>query len=193
MNEFTKKLLNNFLIGVFAVIPIVVVLQIIIFVKGMVSELFPIYLVVDEKAALDNYLKSYLYGGRDSYAIMNSLYRQAMRLRTSTSPAPPQTADSDELTLPEWTRFLQLFRAILEHPNKMKDVPRFLRWIVFNRILYPESKLGIRDTIPRIDTLTMKLALQITEYFYKASGIDSKIGQQLDTQIGNAILAITTE
>ena len=40
MNEFTKKLLNDFLIGVFAVIPIVVVLQIIIFVKGLVSELF---------------------------------------------------------------------------------------------------------------------------------------------------------
>jgi len=40
MNEFTKKLLNDFLIGVFAVIPIVVVLQIINFVTGLVSELF---------------------------------------------------------------------------------------------------------------------------------------------------------
>ena len=42
MNEFTKKLLNDFLIGVFAVIPIVVVLQIIIFVKELVSELFQV-------------------------------------------------------------------------------------------------------------------------------------------------------
>jgi uncharacterized membrane protein len=42
MNEFTKKLLNEFLIGVFAVIPIVVVLQIIIFVKELVSELFQV-------------------------------------------------------------------------------------------------------------------------------------------------------
>ena len=42
MNEFTKKLLNDFLIGVFAVIPIVIVLQIIIFVKGLVSELFQV-------------------------------------------------------------------------------------------------------------------------------------------------------
>lgn len=42
MNEFTKKLLNNFLIGVFAVIPIVVVLQIIIFVKELVSDLFKV-------------------------------------------------------------------------------------------------------------------------------------------------------
>ncbi len=42
MNEFTKKLLNDFLIGIFAVIPIVIVLQIIIFVKDLVSELFHI-------------------------------------------------------------------------------------------------------------------------------------------------------
>ncbi|MFZ2171238.1 MAG: DUF502 domain-containing protein [Methylococcaceae bacterium] len=42
MNEFTKKLLNDFLIGVFAVIPIVIVLQIIIFVKELVSELFQV-------------------------------------------------------------------------------------------------------------------------------------------------------
>jgi uncharacterized membrane protein len=51
MNDFTKKLLNDFLIGVFAVIPIVVVLQIIIFVKGLVSELFQV--VYDFS---DNYL-----------------------------------------------------------------------------------------------------------------------------------------
>ena len=51
MNEFTKKLLNYFLIGVFAVIPIVIVLQIIIFVKGLVSNLFNV--VYDFS---DNYL-----------------------------------------------------------------------------------------------------------------------------------------
>jgi uncharacterized membrane protein len=42
MNTYTKKLMNHFLIGVFAVIPIVVVLQIILFVKGLVSELFQV-------------------------------------------------------------------------------------------------------------------------------------------------------
>jgi len=42
MNTYTKKLMNHFLIGVFAVIPIVVVVQIILFVKGLVSELFQV-------------------------------------------------------------------------------------------------------------------------------------------------------
>ncbi|MDD1610264.1 MAG: DUF502 domain-containing protein [Methylococcaceae bacterium] len=40
MHELIKKLLNYFLIGVFAIIPIVIVLQIIIFVKGLISDLF---------------------------------------------------------------------------------------------------------------------------------------------------------
>ncbi len=40
MKTITKKLLNNFLIGIFAVIPIVVVLQIILFIKNMLMSLF---------------------------------------------------------------------------------------------------------------------------------------------------------
>lgn len=52
MSELTKKLLNHFLIGVFAIIPIVIVLQIIIFVKGLVSDLFQIVYVFAE----DNYV-----------------------------------------------------------------------------------------------------------------------------------------
>jgi len=51
MNELAKKLLNDFLIGVFAVIPIVIVLQIIIFVKDLVSNLFNVVYDVS-----DNYL-----------------------------------------------------------------------------------------------------------------------------------------
>jgi uncharacterized membrane protein len=40
MKEFIKKLLNYFLIGTLAVIPIVVILQIVLFVKDRVSDLF---------------------------------------------------------------------------------------------------------------------------------------------------------
>jgi len=54
MNELTKKLLNYFLIGVFAIIPIVIVLQIILFVKGLVSNLFEIVYV---------FADSYIYTG----------------------------------------------------------------------------------------------------------------------------------
>lgn len=42
MNELFKKLLNYFLIGVFAIIPIVIVMQIILFVKVIVSNLFQV-------------------------------------------------------------------------------------------------------------------------------------------------------
>jgi uncharacterized membrane protein len=45
MHQLIKKLLNHFLIGVFAIIPIVIVLEIIIFVQGLVSHLFGIVYV----------------------------------------------------------------------------------------------------------------------------------------------------
>jgi len=51
MNDLVKKLLNYFLIGVFSVIPIVIVLQIILFVKELVSDLFRVVY-----AFSDNYL-----------------------------------------------------------------------------------------------------------------------------------------
>lgn len=161
--------------------------------QGMVCELFPVYLVVDDKVTLDNYLKSYVYGGRDSYAVMNSLYLQVMKLgKSSTTSSLPETANSNDLALPEWSRFLQLFRAVLEHPNKMKDVPRFLRWVVFDRVLYPDCRSMAREIMPEVDTLSMKLALQITDYFCKASEIEPIINEQLDKHIGDAILAIAS-
>ena len=52
MPELIKKLLNHFLIGVFAIIPIVIVLQIIIFVQQMVSHIFRVVYVFSD---------SYLY------------------------------------------------------------------------------------------------------------------------------------
>lgn len=52
MKTITKTLMNYFLIGIFAVIPIVVILKIIIFIKDLVSNLF---------TAVYGYADSYLY------------------------------------------------------------------------------------------------------------------------------------
>jgi uncharacterized membrane protein len=52
MHNFIKKLLNYFLIGILAVIPIAVILQIVIFVEELVSDLF---------GFVYDYADSYLY------------------------------------------------------------------------------------------------------------------------------------
>ncbi len=52
MREFLRKILNYFLIGIFAVIPIVIILQIIIFLKELVSDL---------SSVIYGYSDSYLY------------------------------------------------------------------------------------------------------------------------------------
>ncbi len=158
--------------------------------QGMVCDLFPVHLIVDDKAALDNYLKNYLYGGRDSYTIMNSLYQQAGKLREIKGLATTETIESNDLSLPEWPSFLQLFRSLLEHPAKLIGIPRFMRWLVFDRVLFPGFSSTPSDLIPDIDSLTVKLALQITEYFCKASAVDAQIWKMLENYITDAILAI---
>jgi uncharacterized membrane protein len=55
MNVLTKKLLNYFLIGILAVIPIVIILQIMIFVKDRISDLFQLVYIY-----ADNYLYTML-------------------------------------------------------------------------------------------------------------------------------------
>lgn len=55
MKELVKKLLNYFLIGILAVIPIVIILQIMIFVKDRVSDLFQLVY-----GYADNYLYTIL-------------------------------------------------------------------------------------------------------------------------------------
>lgn len=52
MKTIIKKLFNNFLIGIFAVIPIVVVLQIILFIKDLLMSLF---------GMVHGYANSYIY------------------------------------------------------------------------------------------------------------------------------------
>jgi uncharacterized membrane protein len=56
MKEVTKSLLNYFLIGILAVIPIVIILQIIIFVRDRVSDLFQMVYGYS-----DNYLYTLLF------------------------------------------------------------------------------------------------------------------------------------
>jgi len=73
MQDFTKNLLNYFLIGILAVIPIVVILQIIIFVKVMLSDLF---------GFVYGYADSYLYTVLFfllSFLIVVSIGRQIVR------------------------------------------------------------------------------------------------------------------
>jgi uncharacterized membrane protein len=73
MKELIKKLLNYFLIGILAVIPIVIVLQIIIFVKERVADLFSMVY-----GYADNYLYTLLVFAV-SFVILVSLGYEIVR------------------------------------------------------------------------------------------------------------------
>ncbi len=73
MQDTTKALLNYFLIGILAIIPIVVILQIIIFIEKIVSDLFSI---------VYDYADSYVYTGLFfivSFAIVVSIGQKIVK------------------------------------------------------------------------------------------------------------------
>ncbi len=73
MKELVKKLLNYFLIGVLAVIPIVIVLQIIFFVKQLVSDSY--YMVYSYS---DNFVYTLLFFGL-SFIILVSIGQKIVK------------------------------------------------------------------------------------------------------------------
>lgn len=73
MQNLTKQLLNYFLIGILAILPIVVILQIIIFIKEIVSDLFSI---VHDYA--DNYFYTVLFFAV-SFAIVVSIGQKIVK------------------------------------------------------------------------------------------------------------------
>jgi hypothetical protein len=120
------------------------------------------------------------------------MYQQVLALARKGPPGNSERPENEVLSLPEWPRFVQLFRTLLEHPDEMREVPRFLRWLVFDRILYPETKVEPAEAMPGISTRTMQLALQVGDYFCRATGVDESIRSQLGDRIGDALLRVAS-
>lgn len=145
----------------------------------MLCHLFHIYLIPERKSDLDTYLKAYVYGGREYYAHLNQLTRSLQRLRADYAGSGEGEQPIADLSLPEWERFLQLFRTVLEHPIQFRDTARFLRFLLFERLLYENRQVKLTDALPATTTHTIKLAMDITDYFLRASGLYDGLWQPL--------------
>ncbi|NOT11483.1 MAG: DUF502 domain-containing protein [Methylococcaceae bacterium] len=77
MKAVIKKLLNYFLIGVLAVIPVVIILQIMIFVKARVSDLFSLVY-----GYADNYIYTFLVFAVSFFILVSLGYEIVRKGRT---------------------------------------------------------------------------------------------------------------
>lgn len=76
-----------------------------------------------DKAAFERTLRYYVWGGKDSY-VMRKNFRATME-RAGASGA------NVEVELPDWPKFLNLFRAFLDAPDALADLPYLAKEVAF--------------------------------------------------------------
>ena len=163
----------------------------------MLCRLFHLYLIPEHKADIDHYLKTYVYGGREYYDHVNRLARLIQQYRQQELPMFADRAGGPEsisdLSLPEWDRFLQLFRTILDHPSQFRNSIRFLRFVLFERLLYDNQAVSIGQAIPDITTHTIKLTIDVVDYFLRACGLHDKFWTPISDLILPLLLQVQGE
>lgn len=88
------------------------------------AYIFNTYLHPKQQAELEGAVRVLLYGGREAYDHRNQLYRMLKETKGV------EIGEVD-LTLPEWTRFIQLIRQVLDAPIEIARTPLILREIAF--------------------------------------------------------------
>jgi hypothetical protein len=87
-------------------------------------RIFKSYLKPAKSETLSEALLAMLYGGNEAYQHRNELFRLVIN-KNSDKPIP-------DLALPEWERFLQLCRQLLDAPIEAQKTPLILREIAFS-------------------------------------------------------------
>lgn len=125
----------------------------------VVCHVFKAYLHPSSQADLSEALLVMLYGGREAYAYRNELFKLA-KSRNGDASTP-------DLSLPEWDRFLNLVRQLLDAPLAIQRTPLILREVAF-AILNEDHEMvfarGLCAEIPQ----AARFALLIPGYLAKA-------------------------
>jgi hypothetical protein len=130
----------------------------------LACELFKAYLHPSTKEQLSEPLLIRMYGGREAYEYRNTLFRMLKSEAT--------TDGEKELALPEWERFVQLVRQVLESPRQAQDVPLLLRETGF---AYLESggASAFAKTLALESKHSPKFGMLVADYMRRAAKIPS--------------------
>jgi hypothetical protein len=134
------------------------------------SYVFRAYLHPRTQHDLEEATKMILYGGRDAYEHRNQLYRM---LKERTGGAE---SSATELALPEWPRFVQLIRQLLDSPPAAARVPLILREVAFAR-LHGATDFTFARTLCKEDPQAGRFAVLILGYFVKAARLPAQFSQ----------------
>jgi hypothetical protein len=124
------------------------------------AQLFKAYLQPKNQSSLSDALLVMLYGGRDAYDHRNELFRF---VKSKAAEQPPQ-----DLSLPEWERFLQLARQLLDAPTEVQRVPLILREVGFS-FLSDKPSFSFAQELCQETAQGARFALMIADYLCRAT------------------------
>jgi len=142
----------------------------------IVNQIFKAYLHPASSSDLSEALLTMLYGGRDAYQHRNELYK--------IIKARDDEASLQNLSLPEWDKFLHLFRQLLDAPAAVQNIPLILREIGF-AILNGSSDFAFAKLLCIESPQAAKFGLFITDYLVKAARLPSEFGVLSDNVLIN--------
>lgn len=141
----------------------------------LAAYLFRAYLHPKNQHDLEEAVKVLLYGGRDAYEHRNQLYR-LLKEKSGTETG------NEDLALPEWGRFVQLIRQLLDAPAEASRAPLILREIGFARLL-GSGDLGFAKTLCKESPQAGRFAVLILSYLLKSAKLPADFATQLETTL----------
>lgn len=129
---------------------------------GMV---FQRHLHPNSELELSNALKMIIWGGKEQYKFFSDLRAQLLAAKGQPD------AGADNLSLPQWDRFVQLSRKMLENPRAAFRVPHLLQLasidIARNREILPGFDNHLQQSL--------LLAMAAADYVVRASGMPEEV------------------
>ncbi len=139
------------------------------------SYLFRAYLHPKRQVDLEDAVKCLLYGGRDAYEHRNQLYR-LLKEKNGVEIEP------HDLALPEWPRFVQLVRQLLDDPVAASNAPLILREVAFAQLLETDD-LEFAKILCRESPQAGRFAVLIADYLFKSTRLPPDFSRQVDSRL----------
>ena len=125
------------------------------------AYLFRAYLHPKDQGQLEEAVKVLLYGGRASYEHRNELYRLLQEKKNGGGV-------ERELSLPEWPKFINLLRQLLDSPIESAKTPLIIRENAFT-LLAGESESNFARSLCLESPQAGRFALLNVDYLFKAA------------------------
>jgi hypothetical protein len=138
-------------------------------VAACVGSIFQQYVHPEAKRDLEEALRLLIWGGKSRYQFLASL-------RERLITAEGKESNGDSLVLPEWQRFVQLIRSLLESPRLAFRLPMIIRGEALHLL---GAARGIRIT-GSASLLGLKHAFLLIGYMSRAAQFPSELTLSLE-------------